>query len=60
MLQARCGLDLLHEPLGAKHRGELGAQDFQCDLAIVLEILGKIHRCHAAGTEFFLNGVAVG
>jgi hypothetical protein len=36
MLQTRRGLDLLHETLGAEHRGKFGTQDLDSDLAIVL------------------------
>ena len=33
---------------------------FHRDLAMVLEILGEIDRCHAARAKFFLDGAAVG
>ena len=32
MLQRRRRLDLLHEPLGAEHRGELGLEHLDRDL----------------------------
>ena len=60
MLQARRRRDLLHEPLGAEHGGELRLQYFQRDLAFVLEILGKKHRRHAAGAELALDLVSAG
>jgi len=53
-------LDLLEEPLGAKHGGEFGTQDLHRDLAVVLEVLGEVDGGHAAGPELVLDGVAVG
>ena len=58
MLQRRRRLDLLHESLGAEHRGELGLEHFDRNLAIVLEILGEIDRGHAARAELALDAVA--
>ena len=60
MLQVGDGLDLAQEPLGADHRGELGAQDLDGDLAVVLEVLGQVHRGHAALAQLALDAVAVG
>ncbi len=60
VLQVGGGLDLLHEPVGAQHRGELGAKDLDGDLAVVLHVVGQVHRGHAAGPEFPLQGVAAG
>ncbi len=60
MGQLRRDLDLAHEPLGAESGGELGAEHLDGHLAMVLEILGEIHRRHAAGAEFALNRVSVG
>ena len=58
MLQRRRRLDLLHEPLGAEHRGELGLEELERDLAIVLQVGAQIHRRHAALTEMALDAVA--
>jgi hypothetical protein len=44
----------------AEHRGKLGLQDLECDLALVFEIFGEIHRRHPAGTKLVFDGVAVG
>jgi hypothetical protein len=53
------GLDLRQEPLGADHRGQLGAEHLDGDLAIVLEVLGEVDGCHPALTELPLDPVAV-
>ena len=60
MLEVGGGLDLDQEPLGPDHGGELGPQDLEGDLAIVLEVLGEIDGGHAAGTQLALDAVAIG
>jgi hypothetical protein len=60
VLQVRRGLDLGQEPLGADHRGQLGTEHLDGDLAIVLQVLGEIDGRHAALTELPLDAVAVG
>jgi hypothetical protein len=50
--------DLGEKPLGTHHRGEFGLQNLQRDLALVLEVIGKVDRRHAALAELTLNGVA--
>ncbi len=45
---------------GAQHGRQLGLQDLERDLAIVLEVLGEVHRGHAALAQFPLDAVAVG
>ena len=60
MLQICSGLDFLQEPLGAEDRCEFGTEDFDGDLAFVLEIVREVDGSHAACTEFALDGVAVG
>ena len=60
MLQRRRGRDLLHEPLGAQHGGELRLEDLERDLALVLDVLGQVDGGHAARAELALDGVAVG
>ena len=52
--------DLTQESLVAQRRGELGPQDLQRDLALVLEIVGQIDRGHAARAQLALEAVAVG
>ena len=53
-------LDLGQEPLGADHGGELGTQHLERDLAVVPQVLGEVHRRHAAGADLALDAVAVG
>ena len=60
VLELRRSLDLLHEPVGAEHGGEFGPQHLQRNLAVVLQVLGKIDRGHAAFAESALDAVAVG
>ena len=60
MLQRRRGLDLDDEPLGTENRGQLGLEDLQRDVAVVLEVRGEIDRGHPAGAELALDGVPAG
>jgi len=60
MLQARGDLDLLREARGAECGGEIGTQDLDRHLAVVLEVFGEIHRSHATGAEFALDAVPAG
>src|SRR4051812_42276644 len=60
MLQRRGRLDLDDEPLGAQHRGELRLQDFDRDLAIVLEVVREVDGRHSALAEFALDAIAAG
>jgi hypothetical protein len=60
VLQACRGLDLDHKPLGAEHGGELRFQNFDGDLAIVLDIVRDIHGRHSACAELSLEAVAIG
>jgi hypothetical protein len=46
--------------LGAEHGGELGAEDLDGDLPVVLAILGQIDRRHATAPQLPLDAVAVG
>ena len=59
MLERRGGLDLHHEALGAEH-GQLGLEDLERDLAIVLEVLRQVHGGHATLAELALEEIAVG
>jgi len=59
VLELGGGGDLLHEPLGAQDRGEVGFQDLERDLALVPEVLGEIDRGHAALAQLALQPVAV-
>jgi len=60
VLEVRSGFDFLDEPLGAQHGRQLGPQDFQGDLPVVLHVAGEIHRGHAPFTEAALDPVPVG
>ncbi len=60
MLEIGGGLDLGEEPLGADHRGQLGPEDLDGDLALVPEVVGEVDRGHAARPELALDAVAVG
>jgi hypothetical protein len=60
MLQRRRRLDLHHEPLGAEYGRELGFEDFDRDVPVVLEILREVDRGHPAGAELALEAVSVG
>ena len=57
VLQVGGGLDLLDEPLGAEHGGELGAEDLDDGLAIVLEVVREIDCRHPARTESPLDRI---
>jgi hypothetical protein len=59
MLQTRRRLDLLHEPLGTKHRRQLRLQDLEGHLTVVPPILRQIHRCHPARAKRALDAVAI-
>ncbi len=60
MLQGGGGLDLDHEAVGAEDGGELGLEDLDGDLAVVLEVVGEVDGGHAAGPKLALDAVAVG
>ena len=48
MLQRRGELDLLEEPLGAEHGGELRVQHLDRDVAVVAQVAREVDRRHAA------------
>ncbi len=58
MLKIRRRFDIGEESLSADHRSQLGFQDFEGDLALVLEVVGQVHRGHAALAQLTLDGVA--
>jgi len=60
MTQRRGGLDFLHEALGTQYCGQLGAEDLDGDLAVVLDVGGEVDGGHAALAELALDRVAVG
>ena len=59
MLQVGGDPDLGEEALGAEHGGELGPQDLEGDLAVVLAVVGEVDGGHAAAAELAFDGVAV-
>src|SRR5690242_16079009 len=54
------GPDLGQEAFGAEDGGELGAEDLEGDLAVVLQGVGEVDGGHAAAAERAFDGVAVG
>ncbi len=60
MLEIGGELDLREEALGAQHRGELRVEHLDGHLAVVPDVLGEIHRGHAARAQLPLDPVAVG
>ena len=60
MLQVCGDLDLFEKPFRTEGGGQLEPQHLDRDLAMVFEVLGEVHRRHAARTQLFLDGVAVG
>ena len=53
-------LDFAHEAVGAEGRRQVRLQHLHRHLAVVLEVLGQVHRGHAADAEFAFDAVAVG
>ena len=51
-------LDLPSEPLGAERGRKLRAEDLHRYLSVVLQVLGEVHRGHAALPELALDAVA--
>ena len=60
VLQVGGDADLGQEAFGAEDGGELGAEDLEGHLAVVLEVVGEVDRRHAALAELALDAVAVG
>src|SRR4051794_4176190 len=59
MVEPGGDLDLGEEPLDTEHGAELGAQDLERDLAVVLEVGGEEDGRHAAGAELAFDAVAL-
>ena len=53
-------MDLAEEPLRAEHRGQLGFQNLDRDLALMLDVVCEIHRRHPTGAYLTLDPIAVG
>ena len=60
MTQIRRDPDLGEKPLGAQHRTEFRFEHLDRHLAVVLEIVGEVHRRHPAGAELALDTIAIG
>jgi hypothetical protein len=60
MLEPGGEADLPLEPLGAQDGRKLRQENLECDGPVVPQVLGEIHRSHAAPAELALEGVAVG
>ena len=48
MLEVGRDLDFRQEPLGTHDRSQLRLEDFEGDLALVLEVVGQVDRGHPA------------
>ncbi len=60
VLQVGGDPDLVEEAFGAQDGGQLGMENLDRDLALVLDIVGQVDRRHAAAAELTLDRVAVG
>jgi len=58
VLEVRGRPDLRKEALRADHRGELGLQNLQSDLAVVPQVVRQVNGRHAAGPERALDAVS--
>jgi hypothetical protein len=47
------------KPFGTQQGRQLGSQNLQCDVALVLEITGEVHAGHPPGPEPALEAVPV-
>ncbi len=59
MLQAGGDLDFTEEPFTAQRGGQLRPQHLERHLAAVPQVLGEVHRGHAARADFPLDAVLV-
>jgi hypothetical protein len=57
MLQVGGGLDLVQKALGSHHGRESGFEDLERHLPAVPQVLGQIHRGHAALAELPLDPI---
>ena len=60
MLELGGRLDLAQEALGAERGAEVRMEHLDRHVAVVLEVVGEIHRRHSARAEFALDAVAAG
>src|SRR5215212_6635630 len=59
MLKSRRRLDLGEKSFGAECGAEVFVQHFDCDVAVVLEVVREIHGRHPARAELALDAVSV-
>lgn len=52
-------LDLADKPLGTEGSRDVGLQNLDCDLAMMLEVLGQVDDRHPTVAEHTLDCVAV-
>ena len=60
MLKPRGGADLGQESLCSESRAEVGVEHLYRDVAIVPDVMGDIHGCHAALSDFALYAISIG
>ncbi len=60
MLQPCRGPDLREESLGAECLAQIGMQDLDGDITVVLDVVREIDRGHAALAQFAFDAVAIG
>ena len=58
MIQPSGDRNLAQEPLGAERLGQLGTQDLDSSLALVLQIVSEVDRGHAALTQLAIDAVS--
>src|SRR5438045_4098533 len=58
--EARDEVNLALKALCTERGPKIGVQDLDRDIAVVLQVVGEIYRCHSAATEFLPDHVPVG
>lgn len=60
MVEPGSDLYLSEKPIRSYRFSQLGPEDLDGNLAMVLDILGQVDDCHPPGTQLPLNHIAVG
>jgi len=60
VLQTGTETDLPEKPLRAQDHGQFGVKNFECNRAIVLEVVGQKDASHATASQLPLKAIAVG
>ena len=60
MLQLRRRLDFCEKTLGAECGGEVGVEDFDCDVAVVSQVVREVDRRHSAHANFTIDAISIG